>query len=119
MEGIEIIVELKTGRRVRGLLSSADEYMNLTLDHIDKDDFQMQISANLEDKKSDFRNIERNGAENILSSCDIKGSKVRYIQFPDNADLNSIVRTGTERERMATKKYGRTKRKVQVDKTSK
>jgi small nuclear ribonucleoprotein (snRNP)-like protein len=31
MEGYEIIVELKTGRRVRGMLVSADDNMNMTL----------------------------------------------------------------------------------------
>jgi small nuclear ribonucleoprotein (snRNP)-like protein len=111
MEGIELIVELKTGRRFRGTLSSADDYMNLTLD-----DAEEQGGGKPGKKKADCSST--GGAstteltsDNILTALNIRGSNIRYIHFPDNADLSSLVRTGVERERSAANKYNRGVRK--------
>ena len=141
MEGIELIVELKTGIRIRGKLSSSDEYMNLTLeDAIEEERFHNTIitheySYNDDDDDdddaidynnnnynfnhnnttiADEKDQEEEDASNIFSSSllmSIRGPKIRYIHFPDNADLASLVQTGTERERAAANKYKRGKRR--------
>ena len=142
MEGIELIVELKTGIRIRGKLSSSDEYMNLTLeDAIEEERFHNTIitheySYNDDDDDDDDDAIDYNNnnynynhnittieeekeqeeedASKIFSSSllmSIRGPKIRYIHFPDNADLASLVQTGTERERAAANKYKRGKRR--------
>ena len=108
MEGYEIIVELKTGIRHRGRLTSADDNMNLTLEEEDEedDDDDQEHKNNNEKKKCDEQNpvvvnIERN----------IRGSNIRYIHFPDNANLSSVFQSGREREKNASQKYQKTKRK--------
>ena len=110
MEGYEIIVELKTGIRHRGRLTSADDNMNLTLEEEeeDDDDDQDQEHKNNNEKKKECNkqnpvvvNIERN----------IRGSNIRYIHFPDNANLSSVFQSGREREKNASQKYQKTKRK--------
>lgn len=109
MEGIELIVELKTGRRFRGTLASADEYMNLTLDDAEE---QGQKNSGIE--RSDFSSSGSTTdvmSGNIATALNIRGSKIRCIHFPDNADLSSLVHAGGERERAAANKYNRGKRK--------
>ena len=109
MEGYEIIVELKTGIRHRGRLTSADDNMNLTLEEEDEEeDDDDQEHNNNNEKKKEYNtqnpvvvNIERN----------IRGSNIRYIHFPDNANLSSVFQSGREREKNASQKYQKTKRK--------
>ena len=107
MEGYEIIVELKTGIRHRGRLTSADDNMNLTLEEEDEEDDDQEHKDNNEKKKTCDKqktvavNIERN----------IRGSNIRYIHFPDNANLSSVFQSGREREKNASQKYQKTKRK--------
>ena len=100
MEGYEIIVELKTGKRHRGRLLSADDNMNLMLEE------------QIEDQDDVISNTK---GGNLLAAANpstrnIRGSKIRYIHFPDNANLPMLVRSGRERERNAAKKYQKTKR---------
>ena len=133
MEGMEMIVELKTGHRHRGILVSADEFMNLTLegvvttgspspqDHGTSSKRRRTEPATaattttttattvttpeqLVDKDDDL-------FDTIYSCIDIRGPTIRYIQFPDNADLTSTIKSGVDRERAAAKKYNRGKRK--------
>ena len=87
-EGMELAVELKTGRTYRGVLSSADEYMNLTLDDATVDSNQ-----------------------SIALHVHIRGPSIRYIHFTDDADLPGLVRSGIDRERAAANKYRRGIRK--------
>lgn len=82
-EGMELAVELKTGRIYRGVLSSADAFMNLTLDDA----------------------VLSNDSTNVLSHVHIRGSSIRYIEFPDEVDLAAFIRSGIERERSAANKY--------------
>lgn len=127
MEGIEIIVELKNGTRHRGILTTSDEFMNLTLEGAieltvrtrtersdstsiagpDKQDYSSSSAASSTVETTDNLLLD----SNILSSLDIRGANIRYIQFPDNANLTSVVKTGVERERNAMKMYSRGKRK--------
>jgi small nuclear ribonucleoprotein (snRNP)-like protein len=121
MEGIELIVELKTGRRIRGILSSADEYMNLTLDHTTNTTTtteEEEEEAKKEQRKKEDYSSSTSTGENLLimstsssSMMSIRGSNIRYIHFPDNADLTGLVRAGVDRERTAANKYKRGKRK--------
>jgi small nuclear ribonucleoprotein (snRNP)-like protein len=137
-EGMELIVELKTGRMYRGTVASADEYMNITLDDVedargsggaargtknDTDDYD-------EDPPNTYPSSEKKGYSStsiaasaaaatgptnitipILSSMYIKGPKIRYIHFPDSADLSALIRRGLDRDRAAANMYNRGKRK--------
>jgi small nuclear ribonucleoprotein (snRNP)-like protein len=87
-EGMELAVELKTGRIYRGVLSSADDFMNVMLD-----DAIMSSEST------------------PLSRVHIRGATIRYIHFPDDADLPAFVRAGKDRERSAVNKYQRGIRK--------
>ena len=121
MEGYEIIVELKTGIRHRGRLTSADDNMNLTLEleEDDDDDDDDQEHKNNNEKKKECNKQKTNDdtldeiavvlAVNIERN--IRGSNIRYIHFPDNANLSSVFQSGREREKNASQKYQKTKRK--------
>lgn len=114
MEGMEIIVELKTGKRHRGILTAADEYMNLSLERSEEYIETESTAAAASLAKRDYNSSAGMQPHNILldgGSIDIRGSNIRYIQFPDNADLTSTIKTGVERERAAANKYNRGKRK--------
>ena len=102
MEGYEVIVELKTGRRHRGRLTSADDNMNLILEE-DENEHEH------DDKKGQAK--PQTDAPKIQILRNIRGSSVRYVHFPDNADLTALVRSGRERERNAARRYQKTKRK--------
>eukprot|EP00980_Cylindrotheca_fusiformis_P014278 scaffold3791_cov137-Cylindrotheca_fusiformis.AAC.5 len=105
MEGMELIVELKTGKRIQGTLSSADNDMNLEMDQ----EVPRDSAAIAQNQESEPDNDE---LDNILSSTiHIRGSNIRCIQFPDNADLKGQIASGMERERAAANKYKRGKRK--------
>ena len=128
MEGMEMIVELKTGQRHRGILTSADEFMNLTLSLVERKGTEQGHQPKIEDfdlsrpQDDDEHSMTQNDnstsagyhtetLDDVLSSVDIRGPKIRYIHFPDNSDLTSMVTMGVERERIAAKKYNRGKRK--------
>ena len=123
MEGYEIIVELKTGIRHRGRLTSADDNMNLTLEEEDDDDDQEeQEHKNNNEKKKECNkqktnddtpnnNIEIAFVLAVNIERNIRGSNIRYIHFPDNANLSSVFQSGREREKNASQKYQKTKRK--------
>ena len=106
--GLEITVELKTGRIYSGRLNDADDFMNLILEKV-----QSEISAS----KSQFvvdtnSNSQVSPSAAILDEIDyklihIRGPRIRYIHFPDNADLPSLVRQGIDRAKAAKDKYAR------------
>jgi small nuclear ribonucleoprotein (snRNP)-like protein len=87
-EGMELAVELKTGKIYRGTLNSADHFMNLDLD---------DVAVSNESTR--------------LLHVHIRGPTIRYVHFPDDADLSAYVRSGVDRERAARKKYTRVLRK--------
>ena len=99
----ELSVELKTGRIYQGTLSTADEYMNLTLD----DATTTTTTTNNQPAKSGP----------LLTSVHIRGPNIRYIYFPDDLDLTAVIRVGMDRERSATQKYRRGKRSVRSSTT--
>lgn len=108
MEGIELIVEEKNGKRHQGILSSCDDEMNVSLS------VPRNHSQPMDSEVTTTKNAEQEITTNLLedSMLYIRGSNVRYIQFPDNANLTEMVRTGVGREQAATQKYNRGKRKA-------
>jgi len=127
MEGYEVIVELKTGKRHRGRLASADDNMNLMLEEEkeEEEEQQQQYQGVIEEagNKSGSGSTDSNANTNNttapssqllfpvpVTTRNIRGSKIRYVHFPDNANLPILVRSGRERERNAAKKYQKTKR---------
>jgi small nuclear ribonucleoprotein (snRNP)-like protein len=116
MEGMELVVELKTGRRIRGILESSDDYMNLTLDEaFDETTANRQQDVEEQSKVTSITATVIDTNNSILpisSSLHIRGPKIRYIHFPDDIDLNGVVRQGMDRERAAANKYNRGKRKA-------
>ena len=118
MEGMEVIVELKTGRRYRGTLSSADDAMDLILDSCSEEGKKTSSSSqegksttsnNNDDDDQEEKNIFKTSSLDAMMN--IRGSNIRCIHFPDNADLKGTVASGIERERAASNKYKRGKRK--------
>ena len=104
MEGYEVIVELKTGKRHRGLLISADDNMNLILEE------DSRSNDGNEPQGGNTANASPPPLVPVPNPRNIRGSKIRYIHFPDNANLPVMIRSGRERERNASKKYQKTKR---------
>ena len=145
MEGYEVIVELKMGRRHRGRLTSADDNMNLMLleevvvEEDEDDDEEGQedekeddqatptttasasTSTNTNISTSTSTSVNNNNNNNTSTSTisitttattrNIRGSSVRYVHFPDNADLSTLIQSGRERERNAARKFQKTTRK--------
>jgi small nuclear ribonucleoprotein (snRNP)-like protein len=87
-EGVECSIELKTGKIYKGNVSSSDDSMNIQLDDC--------IVPNQKSR---------------LAHVHIRGSNIRYIHFPDDADLTGLIRSGVDRERAAANKYKRGLRK--------
>jgi small nuclear ribonucleoprotein (snRNP)-like protein len=168
MEGYEVIVELKTGKRRQGILTSADDNMNMTLmmmmmmnnkviqqnnnettvdaaaahappvdasfhptlNNNNDDNVNAALTTNMdgpsaapqrrEDKSwipvtdiilpinTPQQQQQQQQHDNTIT---IRGSQVRYVQFPDNANLSAIVLSGRDREQQARNKYRKTLRK--------
>mmetsp|Transcript_19643 Transcript_19643/g.47415 ORF Transcript_19643/g.47415 Transcript_19643/m.47415 type:complete len:254 (-) Transcript_19643:1330-2091(-) len=187
MEGLEVVAELKTGRRIQGILVVAEDDMNITLEvpsssspsfvmkkqeeqergrlssetePTARSDGEIRHSQSAEydthgnttntnssgnshtifdiyrggflndatgdgDDESDHSpaaaaattssSVENNNnntnIKNEKVNIHIRGSEVRYIQFPDNVQPSKIVSVGKERERLAAKKYQKTMRR--------
>ncbi|KAL3907465.1 MAG: hypothetical protein SGILL_008866 [Bacillariaceae sp.] len=110
MEGYEVVVELKTGKRHQGILLQAnDNTMNviLKINHA-KDEAAADGEQNHDEDDS---TVIYHSEEQDPSQLSIRGSTIRYMQFPDNANLSSIVLSGREQEQAAKNKYRKTLRK--------
>merc|ERR1712008_164890 len=105
MEGYEVIVELKTGKRHQGHLASADDNMNLMLE-----EEQQQHQEQEQQGEKAKQECTHECIVPLLTTRNIRGPKIRYVHFPDNANLSGLVRSGRERERNASKRYQKTKR---------
>jgi small nuclear ribonucleoprotein (snRNP)-like protein len=117
--GLELRVELKNGKSYHGFLHESDDDMNVTLS-------TSNTSSNIEENmldpprddgdNNDIRgsNIPCNNNEQLgafqFSKMHIRGSSIRYIQFPDNVDLPLLIKIGLDRKRAAHDKYARGKR---------
>ena len=127
LRGTEMVVELKTGKRFRGVLEECDDFMNIELaDAVDEnlltedcregedqqgDQYHQSDSAAQASTKSSQQDGPKLLQIDIPATLSIRGPKIRYIQFPDNVDLNSTIIQGMDRERAARNKYKRGLRK--------
>lgn len=114
--GLELRVELKTGRSYFGFLDDSDDDMNLTLSSVPTCE-TAESSCHRGDErmtKEDPTGSREEGENDMgifnFSKLHIRGSSIRYVQFPDNADLPAMIRIGLDRKRAAEAKYSRGKR---------
>ena len=130
LRGLNVNVELKSGRSYTGILTEADDFMNLILQRgkcerpsawdgsdairwsdrsgrdlgiIPKATRNVKISDTSSDdkKESDILPFDR---------MHIRGPLIRYVHLPPKADLSRLIKNGLERERAARDKYKRGKR---------
>ncbi len=90
--GVQLSVELKNGKIIRGNLSASDGDMNLML----------------EDVESSLVGL---GLPSSLQTVHIRGSTIRYIHFPDDLPLATTVKNSLALERSASGKYQRVVRR--------
>ena len=83
-DGIQLTVELKTGRQYTGILISADNSMDLTLE-------------NVSSSCSRRSRAETDTSVDVLPLMHVRGSTIRYIHFPDNLDLSLTIKQSLER----------------------
>jgi len=112
--GLELTVELKNGRIYRGQLYEADDYMNLIIKNVNVNHASTRTSTSI-DHHDDILNTVTADSSNPLESIDyqmihIRGASIRYVHFPDNADLPKLVKQGLDRVKAASDKYARGKR---------
>jgi len=105
--GVDLSVELKTGRIYKGSLSSADAFMNLELD-----DATIETSW-----RASKNNQQSSSTTLLLKSVHIRGSNIRYLHFPDDLDFIAVIRAGMDREQSASAKYQRGKRSIRSSTT--
>ncbi len=129
--GLELGVELKNGRSYYGYLNDSDDDMNLTLSSTrnDENDVSTEVVCGTHEKyrtevyeeQPTCHTYNRVGEEENdhqqddlgifqFSKLQIRGSTIRFIHFPDNADLPALIRVGMDRKRAAQDKYARGKR---------
>lgn len=99
--GTVIQVELKSGRIYQGTLESVEDSMSLVLEHATT----VEVTSRWRSSYDSARTTT------TLAMVSIRGSSIRYIQFPDQLDLTATIKQGMERERLAAQKYKRAVRK--------
>lgn len=102
--GIDLIVETKHGRSLKGSLVSADQYMNIVLKNRQKETLTTSSATTTTDTSTD-------GTESF-DWVHIRGPTIRYIVFGANIDLAGVIKAGKDRERAASDKYRRGIRKA-------
>lgn len=107
-EGMELQVETKSGRIFTGTLGEADANMNLTLEDAQAVVHQRRPNHPKTPKVHDDLHPHQPQRLSLLS---IRGSTIRYIHFPDNADLVVLIKQGIDREQSAAQKYKRVRRR--------
>jgi small nuclear ribonucleoprotein (snRNP)-like protein len=112
-EGMEVAVELKTGKIYRGTLASAEKDMTVTLERAAS--VMATATAMIHPTTNTIDKSTRVGEHEqilLLSMLQIRGSQIRYIHFIEpKLDLSLVVKQGMERERAASQKYKRGTRK--------
>lgn len=89
--GFTLSVELKNGKTVQGTLTASDKEMNVTVDHVEA--------------------LQGLGLPQGLHTVHIRGSTIRYIHFPTDLPLASVIKQSLARERAAAAKYQRVVRR--------
>jgi small nuclear ribonucleoprotein (snRNP)-like protein len=134
MEGEEVIVELKNGRQIEGVLQNMeDPSMSVTLalpqSHSltstttmpSQSTTSIGLSSNNHDSTNSTETTTTDRTDTTSSPeavvalhhnriCHIRGSCIRYIHLPN--DFVSILRTQQDRERTARQRYQRGIRKT-------
>ena len=85
--GVNLSVELKNGKMIRGHLTASDGEMNLMLEDV--------VGLGLP----------------IHNSLHIRGSTIRYIHFPNDLPLATVVKNSLALEKSASGKYQRVVRR--------
>ena len=115
-----ITIELKTGRSYHGELIDFDHFMNITLNcrstTSNKDAVSSSTSGSKHNKPQQCKKDKQGHEEEIIINKDddeviIRGPTIRYVFFPDNVNLNGMIRDGMVREKSAENKYQRGVRK--------
>mmetsp|Transcript_36984 Transcript_36984/g.89171 ORF Transcript_36984/g.89171 Transcript_36984/m.89171 type:complete len:145 (-) Transcript_36984:2137-2571(-) len=101
--GIDLIIETKQGRTLRGRLKEADAYMNLVLS---------RITAQSKGNQSAKLTSEVDASSEQFDWVHIRGPTIRYIVFGANVDIIGVIKAGRDRERAAGDKYKRGVRKA-------
>ena len=123
--GLELTVELKNGRVYRGQLHDADDYMNLVIRKSQPNNYHTLPAAGIDASATESSPALPLPVPVPLSTLDdldyhmvhIRASSIRYVIFPDNADLPKLVRLGLDRIKTVTDKYARGKRKIRSSTT--
>jgi len=122
--GIKLQVETKMGQIYSGQLENADAHMNITLDEAtlfcpataEKNSPLKYNPQYAKDSTSRLPPQEPASQPNekktvVFPSIHIRGPTIRYLHFPDDLDLQGMIRLGMDRERAAAQKYKRGTRK--------
>ena len=116
--GIEIGVEVKNGRLYHGFLQDSDDEMNLVLT-TSRTDVGSELGMETTTMATSSRGDGEKSKDEVdpsplgvfqFSKLHIRGSSIRFIHFPDNADLPALIKLGFDRKRAASDKYARGKR---------
>jgi small nuclear ribonucleoprotein (snRNP)-like protein len=102
--GMELTIEQKTGRLYTGTLSAADDAMNLTLDDVT---LATHRGAGVPQTTTTTTADTTDTPTPTFAIVHIRGSKIRYIHFPDKVDLAVVIKQGMDRERSVAQKYKR------------
>ena len=100
--GIDLIVETKHGRSLKGSLVSADR-MNIILKNRQKETLTTSATTPTD---------TNTGGTESFDWVHIRGPTIRYIVFGANIDLAGVIKAGKDRERAAGDKYRRGIRKA-------
>ncbi|KAL7457334.1 hypothetical protein ACHAWC_008874 [Mediolabrus comicus] len=101
--GIDLIVETKHGRSLKGSLVSADS-MNIVLKNRQKEALTTSATTTT--------TTTNTGGTESFDWVHIRGPTIRYIVFGANIDLAGVIKAGKDRERAASDKYRRGIRKA-------
>ena len=124
LEGLILMVELKTGQCYVGKQRSSSSSADMTLvlvdvlvlsphqQHTNSSkllQYYHQTISSQQQRQQPPRGITI--APLILQLVHIRGSKIRYVHFVENVSINDLVQVGVHRERYAKQQYQRGIRK--------
>ena len=109
LRGLVVTVELKSGRSLRGILDESDSFMNIVLRKEAHADTTARNNAGVGGANAAFGTGigEDDDDDRPFDKVHIRGPLIRYIHFPPRADLDRLIKDGTDRERRARDKYKR------------
>ena len=104
--GLELRIELKNGKSYHGFLNDSDDDMNIVLGGIDINTMNASKchQKEVEEKAEGTNKFTNRGSSQALtasssslgefqfSKLHIRGSSIRFIHFPNNADLSVLIK---------------------------